>query len=184
MKPASWYSRCPNGSGRGTVTLPERPRWPRRCDRRVRRRATVAVPWDADVGIFGELCERDAVPRDGDRIEIYRPLKSDPKVSRRARAAARRAAPDRAASRPRLSVDARRLRRRRAQSAASRPVMRFQKLGLRWFFLLAAMACAGRARAARDRSASARPDFRSAAPFVLEIHGQAALERLACIAGS
>ena len=23
-----------------------------------------AVPWDADVGIFGELCERSAVPRD------------------------------------------------------------------------------------------------------------------------
>lgn len=52
------------------------------------------VPWDADVGIFGDSCGRDAVPRDGDRIEIYRPLKSDPKVSRRARAAARRAAPD------------------------------------------------------------------------------------------
>jgi len=58
-----------------------------------------SVPWDADVGIFGEPCERDAVPRDGDRIEIYRALKSDPKESRRARAAARRRAPDRAAAR-------------------------------------------------------------------------------------
>ena len=58
------------------------------------------VPWDADVGIFGELCARDAVPRDGDRIEIYRPLRSDPKESRRARAAARRAAPDPEPSRP------------------------------------------------------------------------------------
>jgi putative ubiquitin-RnfH superfamily antitoxin RatB of RatAB toxin-antitoxin module len=57
------------------------------------------VPWDADVGIFGEPCGRDAVPRDGDRIEIYRPLTSDPKVSRRARAAARRAAPGPAPSR-------------------------------------------------------------------------------------
>ena|SRR5689334_8877565 len=63
--------------------------------------ATVAVPWDADVGIFGELCARDAVPRDGDRIEIYRPLRSDPKVSRRARVAAGRAERDRAPSRRR-----------------------------------------------------------------------------------
>jgi putative ubiquitin-RnfH superfamily antitoxin RatB of RatAB toxin-antitoxin module len=59
------------------------------------------VPWDADVGIFGELCGREAVPRDGDRIEIYRPLRSDPKASRRARAAARKAEQDRGPSRPR-----------------------------------------------------------------------------------
>ena len=59
-----------------------------------------SVPWNSDVGIFGEPCGRDAVPRNGDRIEIYRPLRSDPKESRRARAAARRAAPDRAPSRP------------------------------------------------------------------------------------
>jgi putative ubiquitin-RnfH superfamily antitoxin RatB of RatAB toxin-antitoxin module len=56
------------------------------------------VPWDADVGIFGELCERGAVPRDGDRIEIYRPLRLDPKESRRERARARKAALDRAPS--------------------------------------------------------------------------------------
>ena|SRR6185503_2664097 len=61
------------------------------------------VPWDAEVGIFGELCTRDAVPRDGDRIEIYRPLRSDPKVSRRARALAGKAERDRAPSRPRSS---------------------------------------------------------------------------------
>jgi uncharacterized protein len=59
------------------------------------------VPWDADVGIFGEPCGRDAVPRDGDRIEIYRPLRSDPKESRRARAAARRRGPDPADAPPR-----------------------------------------------------------------------------------
>jgi len=62
---------------------------------------TIEVPWEADVGIFGELCARDAVPRDGDRIEIYRALRSDPKVSRRARASARKAERDRAPSRPR-----------------------------------------------------------------------------------
>lgn len=55
--------------------------------------AGVDAPWDGDVGIFGELCTRAAIPRDGDRIEIYRPLRSDPKASRRARAAAGRAAP-------------------------------------------------------------------------------------------
>lgn len=63
--------------------------------RRARETAgAVEVPWDADVGIFGAPCPRDAVPRDGDRIEIYRPLRSDPKESRRARAAAGKAARD------------------------------------------------------------------------------------------
>jgi putative ubiquitin-RnfH superfamily antitoxin RatB of RatAB toxin-antitoxin module len=57
--------------------------------------AGLEVPWNADVGVFGELCDRAAVPRDGDRIEIYRPLKADPKVSRRERAKARKAAQDR-----------------------------------------------------------------------------------------
>ena len=59
----------------------------------------VAVPWESQVGIFGALCDRNAVPRDGDRIEIYRPLKADPKESRRARVKARRQAQDQAAPR-------------------------------------------------------------------------------------
>ncbi len=47
----------------------------------------VPVPWDAAaVGIFGEPCERSATPRDGDRIELYRPLLKDPKQARRERA--------------------------------------------------------------------------------------------------
>ncbi len=51
------------------------------------------VPWDtASVGIFGEPCERTVVPRDGDRIEIYRPLSADPKESRRDRVRRARAA--------------------------------------------------------------------------------------------
>lgn len=60
----------------------------------------VDVPWNADTGIFGELCDRAAVPRDGDRIEIYRPLKADPKESRRARARSKKAVQDREAARP------------------------------------------------------------------------------------
>ena len=59
----------------------------------------VAVPWESQVGIFGALCDRNAVPRDGDRIEIYRPLKADPKESRRERAKARKEAQDQAARR-------------------------------------------------------------------------------------
>lgn len=45
------------------------------------------VPWnEASVGIFGQPCDRSAIPRDGDRIEIYRPLRRDPKQARRERA--------------------------------------------------------------------------------------------------
>jgi len=57
------------------------------------------VPWDGAVGIFGALCDHNAVPRDGDRIEIYRPLRADPKVTRRERVKAGRQERDRAASR-------------------------------------------------------------------------------------
>ncbi len=47
----------------------------------------VDVRWDdAEVGIFGEPCSRSHVPRDGDRIEIYRPLAEDPRQARRERA--------------------------------------------------------------------------------------------------
>jgi putative ubiquitin-RnfH superfamily antitoxin RatB of RatAB toxin-antitoxin module len=47
---------------------------------------TPDVPWDtAPVGIFGELRDRQDVPADGDRVEIYRPLRSDPRERRRER---------------------------------------------------------------------------------------------------
>lgn len=38
------------------------------------------------VGIYGKLVKADTVLRDRDRIEIYRPLKADPKEIRRQRA--------------------------------------------------------------------------------------------------
>jgi putative ubiquitin-RnfH superfamily antitoxin RatB of RatAB toxin-antitoxin module len=45
-----------------------------------------AIPWDcAPVGVFGEIRGRDYIPGDGDRIELYRPLKNDPRERRRAR---------------------------------------------------------------------------------------------------
>lgn len=43
------------------------------------------VPWEsAPVGIFGQPCSREHVPREGDRIELYRPLAADPRERRRA----------------------------------------------------------------------------------------------------
>jgi len=45
-----------------------------------------AIPWDAAaVGIFGESRARSEVFADGDRIELYRPLRRDPRERRRER---------------------------------------------------------------------------------------------------
>jgi uncharacterized protein len=41
------------------------------------------------VGIYGKLQSLDTVVRDGDRVEIYRPLIADPMESRRRRATKR-----------------------------------------------------------------------------------------------
>jgi hypothetical protein len=42
--------------------------------------------WEAaPVGVFGELRARDARYEDGDRIELYRPLRADPRSRRRER---------------------------------------------------------------------------------------------------
>jgi len=43
------------------------------------------------VGIYGKVAGRDTRLRDRDRVEIYRPLRADPKEIRRARAGERRA---------------------------------------------------------------------------------------------
>ena len=82
------------------VTLPDSATVADALEQARAQAAGLEVPWNADVGVFGELCDRAAVPREGDRIEIYRPLKADPKVSRRERAKARKAAQDRGLSRP------------------------------------------------------------------------------------
>ncbi len=43
--------------------------------------------WEAGpVGVFGEPCARSARCADGDRIELYRPLRADPRARRRERA--------------------------------------------------------------------------------------------------
>ena len=40
----------------------------------------------AGVGIWGRPAEQDTSLRDGDRVELYRPLTADPKDARRSRA--------------------------------------------------------------------------------------------------
>ena len=40
------------------------------------------------LGIYGAVCDGERPLRDGDRVEIYRPLKQDPRALRRERAAA------------------------------------------------------------------------------------------------
>ena len=39
----------------------------------------------ASVGVWGRVCALDQRLRDGDRVEIYRPLRVDPKEARRRR---------------------------------------------------------------------------------------------------
>lgn len=44
----------------------------------------------ARFGVYGKVVAAGTVLRDGDRVEIYRPLRADPKELRRLRAAAKR----------------------------------------------------------------------------------------------
>ncbi|CAM3821782.1 UPF0125 protein Bpet2512 [Bordetella sputigena] len=46
-------------------------------------------PWNAGVGVFGRVVQPGQPLRDGDRVEVYRPLVFDPMESRRRRAAHR-----------------------------------------------------------------------------------------------
>ena len=39
----------------------------------------------ADFGVWGRRCTGEQVLREGDRVEVYRPLVADPKVARRER---------------------------------------------------------------------------------------------------
>ena len=41
---------------------------------------------DSKIGIFGKVIKKETALKDGDRIEIYRPLIADPKEIRRQRA--------------------------------------------------------------------------------------------------
>jgi putative ubiquitin-RnfH superfamily antitoxin RatB of RatAB toxin-antitoxin module len=47
------------------------------------------------VGVWNHACERGATLRDGDRVELYRPIHADARAMRRARAAAKPSKPTR-----------------------------------------------------------------------------------------
>jgi putative ubiquitin-RnfH superfamily antitoxin RatB of RatAB toxin-antitoxin module len=77
--------------------------WPRRFERielelpagATVREAVVATGWGDDpetlaYAVFGQRVDGDAVLRDGDRIELLRPLLADPKEARRQRVEDRR----------------------------------------------------------------------------------------------
>ncbi len=40
---------------------------------------------NSPVGVFGKVARRDQILKDGDRVEIYRPLLEEPKLARRRR---------------------------------------------------------------------------------------------------
>lgn len=48
--------------------------------------AIAEISADSPLGVYGERVDPDAVLRDGDRLEIYRPLLLDPMQARRLRA--------------------------------------------------------------------------------------------------
>jgi putative ubiquitin-RnfH superfamily antitoxin RatB of RatAB toxin-antitoxin module len=48
------------------------------------------MPLDQPLGIYGRRVTLDARLADGDRVEIYRPLRADPKEARRRRALSRK----------------------------------------------------------------------------------------------
>lgn len=55
--------------------------------RRQARAQEPDIPWNsATVGVFGEPRTRADLPDDGDRIELYRPLRDDPRARRRTKA--------------------------------------------------------------------------------------------------
>jgi len=47
------------------------------------------APTQLRAGIWGRACAADTALREGDRVEVYRPLEADPKEMRRARAGVR-----------------------------------------------------------------------------------------------
>jgi uncharacterized protein len=48
---------------------------------------------NSPVGIFGKVARRDLKLKDGDRIEIYRPLLEEPKLARRKRSSRKASKP-------------------------------------------------------------------------------------------
>ena len=84
MRVTVLYSPAPREVLEWTVDLPEGA---------TVRDAVLASGWRAaapdvevpEVGIWGRRCTAQQPVRDGDRVEVYRDLKADPKVARRER---------------------------------------------------------------------------------------------------
>jgi len=76
-KPMQWHLRLPPGSTVGDAI---------RACRVLAQYPEIDINRNR-VGIFGRLVQIDSPLRDGDRVEIYRPLNADPKEVRRRRAA-------------------------------------------------------------------------------------------------
>ena len=73
------------------VTLPDGARIEEAIERSgIRQRFPDLDTGAGRLGVFGSLRKPDEFVRDGDRVEIYRPLKMDPKVARRMSAEARK----------------------------------------------------------------------------------------------
>jgi putative ubiquitin-RnfH superfamily antitoxin RatB of RatAB toxin-antitoxin module len=48
-------------------------------------------PSSVVLGVYGRVIPAEFAVREGDRVEVYRPLKADPRVARRARVISQRA---------------------------------------------------------------------------------------------
>jgi hypothetical protein len=73
-----------------TVVLPPEATIGEAIEAARRQAPNAEIPWEsAPVGIFGEPRSRADRPADGDRIELYRPLREDPKARRRAQSTRR-----------------------------------------------------------------------------------------------
>lgn len=69
------------------IVLPDASRvWDALAAPEVRERLRGLDADSLEVGIWSRRCARDAELREGDRVEIYRPLAADPKAMRRERA--------------------------------------------------------------------------------------------------
>lgn len=74
----SWHLELPEGASIAQALAAARAQAASQAD--------THIPWDeCEVGIFGEPCARSATFADGDRIELYRPLRCDPRQRRRER---------------------------------------------------------------------------------------------------
>lgn len=75
-----------DGQARYSVTLPRGSTIQDALERSESSRRFPGVDFSTcKVGVFGKVRSRDTLLSDGDRVEIYRPLRAEPKEARRVR---------------------------------------------------------------------------------------------------